>query len=343
MSRVRRLVIGTRRSKLALAQTEIVVQRLRELYPNLSVKIVPIVTRGDRALTARELRRLDKGVFVREIETRLLRKTIDIAVHSLKDMPTELPEGLTIGAVLQREDPADLYIGRTATPLEKLPPHSIVGTSSLRRRAFLRAAFRHLQFEDLRGNLDTRLARLREPGSRMAGIVVAAAGFKRLFGARAPMTPQPIPLNVLPPAPGQGAICIELRADRPAVRDLIAPLDDEPTRASVQAERAILRRLGGGCNVPIAAYGVLYLGLLKLACWVASPDGRRIVHGEVSGSPEDVESIADALEVILKNKGVSEIIREIRQQMPAPTCRLPAPSNGRRENAPKRKPARRKR
>lgn len=323
---MRRLVIGTRKSKLALAQTDIVVQRLRELYPELSIKIVPIVTSGDKALTAKELRKLDKGVFVKEIEAKLLRKTIDIAVHSLKDMPTELPEGLTIGAVLPREDPTDFYIGRTTTPLEKLPPNSIIGTSSMRRRAFLRAAFRHFVFEDLRGNLDTRLTKLLDPASRMAGIVIAAAGFKRLFGARTPPAElQPIPLNLLPPAPGQGAICIEMRADRSAVRDLIAPLNDEATRVGVQAERAILHKLGGGCNVPIAAYGVLHLGLLTLACWVASPDGGRVVHGEVSGSPEDVESVADALEVILKNRGASEIIQEIREKTLGPSRRLEPP------------------
>jgi len=273
------LRIGTRGSDLALVQARLVIAGLQQAHPGLKAEPVVIRTTGDRIGDAEALRDAGKGVFVKEIERALLARRIDAAVHSLKDMPGELPEGLELGAVLEREEAADAFVGRGAIPIEKLPPGSVIGTASLRRQALVQAAYPHVRLEDLRGNLDTRLVKLRHPKSHLAGIVVAAAGLRRLRG------PTGVPHQLLPkdrvvPAAGQGAICVEIRSSDARMRDLLAPLHHERTAAEVAAERELLRRLEGGCRVPLGVHAEASDdGLLRLT---AAREGRGDRHGGVA-------------------------------------------------------------
>ncbi|HLG42668.1 MAG TPA: hydroxymethylbilane synthase [Planctomycetota bacterium] len=307
--------IGTRKSRLALAQAEIAMRQLRAACPSLRFEIVTLDTAGDRD---RSEDRLGKGtgIFVKELERALLRKKIDLAIHSLKDLPTETPPGLVLAAVLKREDSSDALVTRDGTPLDRLPAGSRIGTSSLRRQAFLRAAYGSLRFEALRGNLDTRIEALLAPRSLYRGIVVATAGLRRLYGDRPRFVAQSLCTAVLPPAPGQGAICLQARAGDSKIIAIAAKVDDPHTNTATRAERAILRRLEGGCNVPIAALAEFEGGILKLSCWVASLDGSRVVSEQALGMADDVEAIADALEIMLKNHGAPELISEIRRSQP---------------------------
>lgn len=299
-----------------MAQTHLVVQKLAEAWPDLKVEVKTITTSGDETESIKDLRSLGKGVFVKEIETALLRKRIDLAVHSLKDMPTTLPKGLKIGAVLEREEPGDLFIGRGGLPIEKLSPRSKIGTSSLRRRAFIKSHFPQLSVEELRGNLDTRLAKLMDASNGLAGIVVAAAGIRRLYAGKLKQFMQPIPLDILPPAPCQGIVALETREGDKRLDELMAPIDHATTHLCGMAERSILRRLQGGCNVPIAALAEIQGSLLKLTCWVSSLDGSRMLRDSTVGAPEDSEQISMALEVMLRSRGAGDIIEEIRMHVP---------------------------
>ncbi|HLY73405.1 MAG TPA: hydroxymethylbilane synthase, partial [Planctomycetota bacterium] len=195
--------VGTRGSALALAQTRLLLQSLQAIHPKLNFVVVPIKTAGDRIKTAAELRGAGKGLFVKEIERALLARKVSLAVHSMKDLPSELPQGLILGAVPERVDPRDVFIGRTATPISALPAGSQIATSSLRRQAILKSLYPHFKFVEIKGNLDTRLAKLRAPASKLAGIIVAAAGVRRLYPDQG-IPVQPLPPELVVPAAGQG-------------------------------------------------------------------------------------------------------------------------------------------
>jgi hydroxymethylbilane synthase len=235
----------------------------------------------------------------------------------MKDLPSELPVGLALGAVLEREDPSDVFIGRGGIPIEKLSAGAQVGTSSLRRQAILRSLFPRLRFVELRGNLDTRLEKLRHPRSPLAGIVVAGAGVRRLLGGNG-VPAQVLPRETVVPAAGQGALAIEIREKDEAVRELIAPLHHVPTAACVEAERELLRRLEGGCQVPLGACAEASDdGLIRLTACLATLDGRRVIRESQTGTVEDPRSVAEALETILEARGAREILAALRPRASA--------------------------
>jgi len=304
------LVAGTRGSTLALWQTRQVADRLQAASPGLEVQIRIIRTRGD-AVADRPLSQVGgKGLFVTEIEDALAAGEIDLAVHSLKDMPTEQPEGLVLGAILERADARDALVVRGgAGDLWSLPAGARVGTSSLRRQAQLLAARPDLQTLDLRGNVDTRLRKLRE--GRYDAIVLAGAGLERLGLAGA--ISQILPLDVVLPAVGQGALCVEVRAGDAATRGLVAALDHAATRRAAGAERALLRRLEGGCQVPVGAYARPEGGELVLQGLVAAPDGTRLVRDEIRGPAAGAEELGTDLAGRLLAAGGAAILEELRR------------------------------
>ncbi|MFZ5915706.1 MAG: hydroxymethylbilane synthase [Chloroflexota bacterium] len=304
------LVIGTRGSTLALWQTQYVVERLRAITPDLDIRVKTIQTQGD-LVRDRALSEVGgKGLFVKEIENALLSAEIDLAVHSLKDMPTEQPRGLTLGAILERADPRDALVVRAGgQDLSSLPAGARVGTSSLRRRAQLLAARPDLRVLDLRGNVDTRLRKLRE--GQYDAIVLAVAGLVRLGHAQA--IGQVLPLDLMLPAVGQGALCVEVRADDDAVRALVAALDHAPTRWATAAERSFLRRLEGGCQVPIGAYAQVDEGQLDLRGLVAALDGVRLARDAIHGPATEAERLGVALAERLLAIGGADILAEVRR------------------------------
>ncbi len=312
------LRIGTRGSDLALAQTRMVIARLLEVHPRLKAVPVVIATAGDRIRDAASLRSAGTGVFVKELERALLARRIDAAVHSLQDMPTTIHEGLEIGAVLEREEAADAFVGKGTIPIEQLPRGSVIGTSSLRRQALLQAAYPHLRVEDLRGNLDSRLEKLRHPKSHLAGIVVAAAGLRRLRGLNG-VPHQPLPKDRVVPAAGQGALAVEIRANDDRMREIVSTLNDEKTAAETAAERDLVRRLEGGCLAPLGAWAqAADDGLLRLTCALARPDGSEMIRAEATGVTESPLEVAAALETILRSRGAEEILASLQPRRPKP-------------------------
>jgi hydroxymethylbilane synthase len=308
--------VGTRGSALALAQTRLLLQRLQEFHPRLSFAIVPIKTAGDRITSAAELRQAGKGLFVKEIERALLSRKISIAVHSMKDLPSELPDGLVLGAVPERLDPWDVFIGRNTTPIEKLPAGSQIATSSLRRQAILKSLFPRFTYVEMKGNLDTRLEKLRNPRSHLAGIIVAAAGVRRLYPDNG-IPAQPLPTDRLVPAAGQGALALEIREVDEEMKRILAPIHHPLTAACVEAERELQRRLEGGCQVPLGVYAEASDdGVLKLSACLASLDGRRLIRESQSGMIDNPVAIAAALETLLVSRGAREILSELRPRSP---------------------------
>ncbi|MBI4564494.1 MAG: hydroxymethylbilane synthase [Planctomycetes bacterium] len=304
--------LATRGSPLALTQTNQVIAKLQGHHPSL--KFVPVVIRttGDRITGAVQLRNAGTGVFVKELERALLKGQVDGAVHSLKDMPSALPEGLVLGAVLQREEAADAFVGRGFVPIERLAPGSVIGTSSPRRRALLLATYRNIRVEELRGNLDTRLAKLRAPKSRLAGIVVAAAGIRRLHGAGG-VSYQTLPKETIVPAVGQGALCLEIRAEDKTMREIVGPLHHPTTASATEAERELLRRLEGGCQVPLGIHGEIGEdGLLRLIAALGFPDGTQLIRAEATGAADSPRELAEMLETLLRARGADEILTELR-------------------------------
>ena len=309
MKRILRL--GTRGSKLALRQAEMVRGMLTSIHPGLVVETVPIKTRGDEIRDQALAPFGGKGLFVKEIEEALLKGQIDLAVHSMKDLPSELPDGLIIGAVPLREDPRDVFISRTGLrevgaihELPLLPQGAKVGTSSLRRRAQLLFLRPDLIVLPLRGNLDTRLRKLRE--GQFEGIVVASAGLKRM-GWEDSAT-QYLPVEEFVPAIGQGALGVEIRAADEETAKLISPLNHEDSYLTVMAERAFSRRLGGGCQVPVAATGQIADETMTLIGLIISLDGRRMAKGTITGPPKDATSLGKELAEKLLKEGGEEII-----------------------------------
>lgn len=329
------LRIGTRGSDLALAQTRQVIALLQEANPRVVGQPVVIATAGDRIRDAASLRSAGTGVFVKELEKALLSRRIDAAVHSLKDMPTTLPEGLEIAAILEREEAADAFVGKGTIPIEQLPRGSLIGTSSLRRQALLQATYPHLRVEDLRGNLDSRLEKVRHPKSPWAGIVVAAAGLRRLRGPTG-VPHQPLPKDRVVPAAGQGALAVEIRAKDERMRAFFAPLHDTKTGAETTAERDLVRRLEGGCLAPLGAWAqVSDDGLLRLMCALARPDGSDLIRADATGLAESPIEVAAALETIMRSQGAEEILSSLQPR------RLKPARNGHKKKTAKKTKSRR--
>jgi hydroxymethylbilane synthase len=312
---MRKWIVGTRQSALALTQTGQTVEKLKALAAAAGLDDTfewkTIVTRGDRILDVTLSKVGGKGLFVKEIEQALLDGEIDLAVHSMKDMPFELPEGLIIGAVPEREDPRDGLVGRTAARFEDLPPGARVGTSSLRRAAQLKAARPDLRIVSIRGNIDTRLRKLEEEG--LDAIVLAAAGLHRMGWGNRITSYLPPELSL--PAVGQGALAIECRADDEEALALLARLNDPSTARAVAAERRLLGLLNGGCQVPIGAYatveGAAESGAVRLTGMVASPDGARLLRASASGA--DPDAVGEQVAAELLTQGAGEILAEARE------------------------------
>lgn len=304
--------VGTRGSALALAQTGLLLRSLQAVHPEVNFVVVPIKTAGDRIRTAAALRRAGKGLFVKEIERALLAKKVSLAIHSLKDLPSESPKGLILGAVPERVDPRDVFIGRTDAPIAQLPPGSKIATSSLRRQAILKSLYPHLVFVEIKGNLDTRLAKLRAPASPLAGIIVAAAGVQRLY-PDGRISVQPLPVDRMIPAAGQGVLALQIRQKDAAMKKLLAPIHHPPTAACVEAERELQRRLEGGCQVPLGCHAEVSAGgVLTLRACIGSVDGARVIRASRTGTMDRPLAVARAVEADLVSAGAREILAELR-------------------------------
>jgi hydroxymethylbilane synthase len=299
-----RLRIATRKSPLALWQAEHVRARLMEAHPGLQVELVTMTTQGDRVLDSPLARIGGKGLFVKELEQGMLEGSADIAVHSMKDVPAELPPGLDIGAILEREDPRDAFVSNRYGSIDALPEAALVGTSSLRRQCQLRACRPDLQLLDLRGNVNTRLGRL-DQGDYDA-IVLACAGLKRL-GMAGRIT-RALTAEELLPAIGQGVIGIECRREDEVVRRLIESLNHEPTCLRIQAERALNAGLAGGCQAPVAGFSLLNNDLIELHGLVGWPDGSEIVRSQIIGPAQDADSLGRELAEDLLSRGARRIL-----------------------------------
>lgn len=304
------LVIATRGSRLALTQTNAVADLLRAAHPGLTVAIRELTTTGDRRRDVPLPEVGGKGLFTKELEQALLSGEADLAVHSLKDLPTELPAGLTLAAVPARECPFDAVVlpagsaRGEADPLGLLPAGATVGTGSVRRVAFLRHVRPDLDLQPVRGNVDTRLRKLDE--GQFHALVLAAAGLRRLgFGERITAL---VPLEVAVPAPGQGALGLEARADDHRVLSLLAPLEDAAVRAAVTAERSLLEALGGGCNVPCGAYAEPHGDGLLLTAAVASPDGTARLQRAAVGAQSEAAALGKGLATALLAAGADRLV-----------------------------------
>lgn len=299
------LRIGTRKSKLALWQANFVKERLEEV--GHKVELVLITTTGDRILDVALAKIGGKGLFVKEIEEALIRGDIDMAVHSLKDVPMSLPQGLTLGAIMERENPFDVLLSRGGERLEELPSQAIVGTSSLRRQTQIKRVRPDLRVEILRGNVDTRIRKLQE--GQYHALVLAYAGIKRM-GFEDKITQV---LYDFIPAVGQGSLAIEIREEDERIRECIAFLDHRESRLRAECERSFLRELQGGCQVPIGAYAWIEEDRLRLKAFVSDLSAERFIEGYEEGKPEEAQEIGKRLAQRLLKEGAEEILREIYQ------------------------------
>lgn len=296
--------IGTRGSALALWQAEWVRSRILSFHPELEVQIVKIKTTGDKILDVPLAQVGGKGLFVKEIETALLEKRVDLAVHSMKDMPAEIPRGLCIGVVPERESPLDVLISRHGRTFDDLPEGAGIGSSSLRRGAQVRHRRPDMKIRPLRGNLDTRLKKLH--AENLDAIILAAAGVRRL-GLEDRIT-EYIPEAVMLPAIGQGALSIEIRDNDDAVKNLVAPMDHRDTRLAVEMERAFLARLEGGCQVPIAGLAKVTGDQMEMTGLVAEIDGSVLIRETISGPADQRIRLGETLADRLLEKGGKEIL-----------------------------------
>ncbi len=302
-----RLIIATRESRLALWQAEHVRTLLQQCYPSCEVNLLGMTTRGDQILDRPLAKIGGKGLFVKELETALLEGVADIAVHSMKDVPMQMEAAFTLAAIGPREVPEDAFISNKYASLDELPPGAVVGTSSLRRESQLHARFPYLAVSPLRGNLDTRLRKLDE--GQFDAIILAAAGLKRLgLGARIRSV---LTAEDSLPAPGQGALGIEALASRPEIAAWMAPLHDAATAACVRAERAMARALGGSCEVPLGAYAKMRDDAIWLRGFVATPDGTRMAHAELSGVVAQPEALGQNLADALRAAGAESILSSL--------------------------------
>jgi len=302
---VKRLAIATRRSRLALWQAEHVKQRLEALHPGLRIELLPITTRGDELIDQRLDQAGGKGLFVKELENALADGRADIAVHSMKDVPADVPAGFELAVMLAREDARDAFVSNRYASLESLPTGAVVGTSSLRRSAQILERYPALEMRLLRGNVETRIAKL-DRGDYDA-VVLAVAGLTRLGLASRIRTQLALELSL--PAPGQGALGIETLADRLELRSLLAPLADRSTALCVRAERAVSRELGGSCTIPLAAYAEAQGARLRLRALVASIDGRRVARAQAEG--DDPEILGAKVAGELRQRGADEILSDL--------------------------------
>jgi hydroxymethylbilane synthase len=300
---MKQLVIATRRSRLALWQAEHIRQRLQALHPGLAVDLLPLSTRGDELIDRRLDQAGGKGLFVKELEQAMSDGRADIAVHSIKDVPAELPPGFALAAITAREDPRDVFVSASYRKLTEMPGGATVGTSSLRRSAQISERHPRLEIRLLRGNVDTRLARL-DRGDYDA-IVLAAAGLERL--GRAARATAHLEIDEMLPAPGQGALGIECLAARADVAAALAPLADSSTTVCVRAERAVSRALGGSCSLPLAAYAEC-AQKLRLRALVASGDGKRVLRCDLEGEVRDPEAVGERAAAALRARGAEEIL-----------------------------------
>lgn len=299
--------IATRKSKLALWQAEHIQQRLETLHPELTVELLPMSTKGDIVLDTPLAKIGGKGLFVKELEVAMLEGRADIAVHSMKDLPVEFPEGLELHTICEREDPRDAFVSNQYKNLNELPEGAVVGTCSLRRRCQVMEQFPHLIIKDLRGNVQTRLRKLDE--GEFDAIILAASGLIRLeLGDRITSF---IPVEQSLPANGQGALGIECRSNDDAMKELLQPLQCQETRVRVLAERAMNRRLEGGCQVPIGAYAELKGDNVYLRGLVGDPNGQHVLRDEIEGSVNDAEALGTELAERLLSKGAGEILSAV--------------------------------
>lgn len=308
-----RIVIASRESALALWQARHVESRLAALYPRTVIEIVGVTTEGDLRLDVSLAEIGGKGLFIKELEEALAAGRADIAVHSVKDVPMNLAPGFALAAITEREDPRDAFVSNRYAMLAAMPAGARVGTSSLRRECQLRARYPHLAVEPLRGNVTTRLRKLDEGG--YDAVILAAAGLKRLELA-ARITRLLTPEESLP-APGQGALGIECRAERGDLINLLAPLNHAETALCVTAERALSRALAGSCNVPLGAFAEITGGRMRLRAFVGAPDGTRLVNGERIGPVTEPEALGQALAEELKSRGAAAILAELEKQAAA--------------------------
>ncbi|NNG23546.1 hydroxymethylbilane synthase [Telluria aromaticivorans] len=312
-----KLIIASRESRLAMWQAEHVRDRLAELYPQCSVEILGMTTRGDQILDRALSKVGGKGLFVKELEVAMAEGRADLAVHSLKDVPMDLPEGFELAAVLEREDPRDAFVSNDYASLAELPPGAIVGTSSLRRQALIATRYPQLVIKPLRGNLDTRLGKLDR--GEYAAIILAAAGLIRLGlpeRIRAVLEPE----DSLPAA-GQGAMAIEIlgaaRSDGVDLRAVLAPLNHDATARAVAAERKVSKIFGGSCQIPLAAFATVEGTAMRLRAMVATPDGLRSAHAEVAGSWEHPEFLGEQVSILLEAQDAHAILDACKQEAAA--------------------------
>jgi hydroxymethylbilane synthase len=304
------LVIASRESRLAMWQAEHVRDRLSTLYPQCASTILGMTTRGDQILDRALSKVGGKGLFVKELEVAMAEGRADLAVHSLKDMPMELPNGFVLATILEREDPRDAFVSNDYAGLADLPAGAIVGTSSLRRQSMIAARFPHLIVQPLRGNLDTRLGKLDR--GEYAAIILAAAGLIRLglsSRIRSILTP-----DESLPAPGQGAMAIEVREDRTDLMALLAPLNHRPTQVAIRAERTLSRIFGGSCQVPLAAYATVDGTALHMRAMIASPDGSQIARAAMQGSIDAPEDLGERIAQQLQDQGAQAILDACKTQ-----------------------------
>lgn len=308
---MRKIIVGSRRSKLALTQTNWVIEQLKQLGAPFEFEIKEIVTKGDKIIDVTLSKVGGKGLFVKEIEHAMLNSEIDMAVHSMKDMPAVLPEGLIIGCVPPREDHRDVLISKNKETFANLPSGAVVGTSSLRRSAQLLAQRPDLTIKWIRGNIDTRLAKLQTED--YDAIVLAAAGLVRMGWASDVIT-EYLSTDVCLPAVGQGALAVECRESDEELREWLQKLNDIDTERAVYAERAFLRQMEGGCQVPIAGYAhVDERNDIVLTALVASPDGKVLYKETVSGS--DPENVGTAAANLLIKRGAKALIDRVKEEM----------------------------
>ncbi|MBD2016822.1 hydroxymethylbilane synthase [Microcoleus sp. FACHB-53] len=310
----RTIRIGSRKSQLALVQTYWVQEQLQKHFPDRQFEVQTMSTQGDKILDVALSKIGDKGLFTKELEVGMIHNEIDLAVHSLKDLPTRLPEGLVLGAVTERENPADALVVHAKhqdKQIDTLPEGAVIGTSSLRRLAQLRYHFPHLAFKDIRGNLNTRLAKL--DAGEYDALILAAAGLKRLD--MSDRIHQILPSDISLHAVGQGALGIECREDDAEVLQLLKALEHIPTAQRCYAERAFLRELEGGCQVPIGVNTILEGEQLTLTGIVASVDGQKLVKDTVKGNATEAEQIGNELAQRMRQQGAQEILQEIFAQI----------------------------
>jgi hydroxymethylbilane synthase len=307
------LVIASRESRLAMWQSEYVRDRLAALYPQCSITILGMTTRGDQILDRTLSKVGGKGLFVKELEIAMEEERADFAVHCLKDMPMELPEGYAMAAILEREDARDAFVSNDYDSLEALPDGAVVGTSSLRRQALIAARFPKLVIKPLRGNLDTRLAKLDR--GEYAAIILAAAGLKRLGLAqriRAFIDPE----QSLP-APGQGALAIEILSHREDLQRALAPLNHRESALTAAAERTLSRTFGGSCQIPLAAFATITGDRMHMRALVATPDGKQVAEAEAEGPADAPEALGKQVADLLQARGAEAILAACKAEADA--------------------------